>query len=68
MVKKRELFGYTKVKKYNDGRMEEMLCDVVLGCVTHEPKKEVVDEISRGNFGVIKKSKDFEILEVPLYE
>ena len=47
--------------------MEE-LCDVVLGCITSEPRKYVVGETKKGNFTILKKTREYDILEVPLYE
>lgn len=65
---RKQLFGYTKVRRYKDGHLVEELCDVVLGCITSGPRKEVVDEIKKGNFTLLKKSEKYDILEVPLYD
>lgn len=65
---RKQLFGYTKVRRYKDGRLVEELCDIILGCITSEPRKEVIDEIKKENFTILRKTREYDILEVPLYD
>ena len=67
-MSRKQLFGYTKVRRYKDGRLMEELCDVILGCMIFEPRKDVIDEIKKKNFTILKKSEEYDILEVPLYD
>jgi len=67
-MKKKNLFGYTKVRILKDGTMYEELCDVILGCIHLKVRSDVIESIKNKNYVIVEETKDSKLIEVPLYD